>query len=224
MISLAVFAFTGSLHCAGMCGAIAASTSRRGSFRDVLIYHASRLASYSFIGFVLGLVAATFLNQFPAIQALHSQYLGLILGGLMLVYAAFELAANFGWKRSPSPRWMQRLLRRLPLSEPLVLGIATALLPCGFLYAAFLQAAVLAHPVYSAAGMAVFAIATGPALGFGGALFLWLQRCAPRFAPWISALALAVAGVAVMMRSLPNAHHHHPTSSPTPAADHHHHP
>lgn len=207
-----------------MCGAIAASSSRHGKFRDVAIYHLTRIVSYGLIGFLLGLIAASLLSGFPWLQRVHSRYVGLMLGVLMLLYAASEIAKLLGWfqAKTRAHPWFQRLSRRLPLSEPMILGIATALLPCGFLYAAFLQAAVLANPVYSSAGMLLFGVATGPALGFGGAVFLWFQKRSPRLAPWISALALLIAGLAIVLRSLPHQHGMHPAEQTSgPEAPHH---
>ena len=228
VFAMAVFGFTGSLHCAGMCGPIAASCSRRGKVRDVALYHLSRIASYAIIGLVLGLISASILASSPTLQNIHSRYIGLILGSLMLVYATIEMLKVLGWWRinTTSKPWFQRFIRNLPLTEPVVLGIATALLPCGFLYAALLQAAVLAHPIYSAGGMILFAVSTGPALGIGGAVFLWLRKRWPQLAPWISVAALLIAGLAIIFRSLPNEHkHHHDINSgeqsPTESTPHH---
>lgn len=67
------------------------------------------------------------------------------------------------------------LLSLLPLPAPFATGLSTALLPCGFLFAAFGHAAVSLDPASGAISMGVFAVATAPAVLAGAHLTQWLM-------------------------------------------------
>lgn len=192
-------------------------------------YHGARLVSYAVLGMVVGLASAATLR--PLLEAFGMR-LGVALGVVMLAYALVELAravfarredrtfvslfqsgARGGTARSGASA-LFRLAQRLPMPQPIVLGIATALLPCGFLYAALAQAALIAHPVWSGAAMVAFAVATSPALWIGSGLSAWLERRFPRAAPIVFASLLVVTSVSILWRGfLGGQHdhsHHHP--------------
>jgi len=234
ILAMAVFGFTGSLHCAAMCGSMSAAAcapSPTSTSKASLQYHAARALTYALLGFATGLLTAMFLTQWLTSA---NRYLGVGFGLLMLLYALLELkkAVQGAVVRSPADTtqplfrvagWLNKNIAALPIPRPVTLGIATALLPCGFLWAALGQAALLAHPVYSAAGMLVFALASSPALLAGAGILTFVNRGAPRKAPIIAALCLVLAAGIVLWRALARPHdhaahgtHHHVE----PAADH----
>lgn len=111
-------------------------------------------------------------------------------------------------KNSLHSRVRIHLQRVLPLSSPAILGITTALLPCGFLFAALTQAALVANPWISGIAMMVFAIATGPALALGGALLTVIQKIIPRHSAILIPMIFILASSVMIWRSLAKPHVH----------------
>lgn len=236
LVAIATFGFMGSLHCAAMCGPLAASaclgsTDSGQSLTkawQLLAYHATRVAAYTLLGVAAGLGSALVLRS--TLQSL-APYLGILLGAVMLAYSIYELGRVVLALRRPPGAFQPALafkrrgnlpgasswLLRSPLPKPVTLGLATALLPCGFLYAALAQAALLAHPFFSGAAMAVFALATGPALLFGTALLGSLGRRFPKARPLGVALVLVATSAGLLARAVTQPHVHgatHDHSSP----------
>lgn len=207
---MAVFGFMGSLHCAAMCGGLAASAcpASRPMTKAALQYHVTRIAAYAVLGFVAGLATGMAVAHWLSERG---KILALGLGGAMVLYALRELWRV--WRglgaTPPSSSFALGLTRRiqsLPFPKPVLLGMTTALLPCGFLMAALVQAALVAHPVYSALGMALFAVASAPALAAGSGLLRIASQRWPRSTPSLLALVLLATGVSVFLRAW---HHHH---------------
>lgn len=235
LAAMAIFGFTGSLHCAAMCGALA-GTACAGTQRSALAlwqYHLARLAAYTTLGFGAGIVGAVLVGRWLSEAA---QWLGTAFGILMLFYGLYELvkalrfrffvAAGFdlggpvsGWRQRLGQE-AQSLLQQLPLPRPVALGLATALLPCGFLLAALLQSALFANPIDGALAMALFAVASSPALMASAGILPLVRRLGPRVAPVIVAVLLIVAAVSVLFRSLtpPHDHQHMHHEKTEPAA------
>lgn len=88
---------------------------------------------------------------------------------------------------------------RLPRS--VALGLATALLPCGFLAMAVMQATTLANPLQAAVGLSGFALGTMPALWGGAAVTVFVRRIAPRAARLMIGLLLLLSSMGLMMRT-----------------------
>ncbi len=105
--------------------------------------------------------------------------------------------------RLPKPRllsaaavqWLGQARRRGPLARALLLGSASGLLPCGFLYAFALAAAATASPLGGALVMAALWLGSAPALlGFGLLIGSVLSRV-KRYVPLLSAAAIFGMGV-----------------------------
>ncbi len=194
-------------------------------WREAAQYHGTRAASYALLGMVVGLVSAATLR--PVIEAFGMR-LGVALGVVMLAYALVELARAIGARRDSrafvslfqrrphgeSTSWsggatLFRHAQRLRAPRAIGLGIATALLPCAFLYAALAQAALIAHPVWSGAAMLAFAVATSPALWAGSGLSAWLERRFPRAAPILFAILLVLTSISILWRALHGGEHDH---------------
>ena len=125
-------------------------------------------------------------------------------GGSLLVIGLLGIARlASGTGHTPwLPKKLQHFLaqghawarKQKPLPRALVVGVLTAILPCGWLYAFLLVAAGTASPWSGAMVMATFAIGSIPALV---AVVLGTSSLFGRFhriAPWCSAILVTVVG------------------------------
>lgn len=200
----------GSLHCAAMCGGLvgvyATDPAPRGGWRRGLehaAYNGGRLLAYVVLGAAGGALGAS------ADLAAHLAGLGhlaaLVAGACIALWGAISLLDALGVRtgRARVPRWARGLVgralalvaRRDLVARAAVLGLATGLMPCGWLYAFVLAAAGTASPLAGAGLMLVFWAGTVPlmaALGVGlRALALPLRR----YVPALSALAMIAVGL-----------------------------
>lgn len=172
----------GSLHCIGMCGGFVAlysgSTSPRAEWGAHAAYNGARLVGYLCLGTAAGALgqAVDLSGELAGLQDLAALAAGLLIlgwGGYALAQAA-----GASWTRPLSSafgqRWLARILpafaRKAPWVRALALGLATALLPCGWLYGFAVTAAGTGHPAAGAAVMGVFWLGTVPALVLSGTL------------------------------------------------------
>jgi len=148
----------GGLHCVGMCGGFAAMAAGRGAPSDSVAYHVGRWFTYATLGFVVG----TF--------GWGLSGLGWIGWGLTLVVLVALVARLLGWvgpTRGPTfavGRLLGRASRRAGRFAPLILGMSTALLPCGLVYTALALPLVSGDPFVGAASMVAFGVGTTPLL------------------------------------------------------------
>jgi len=200
----------GSLHCAGMCGPFVAFATLHPkgvaplptrSSRLQLAYHGTRLLAYVLLGALAGALGAT-LN-------LGGTWLGVgkvagILAGVFLVVAGLSRLLAISGLRLPA-RPGSRLIQRwvtagqyaaakwTALRRASLIGLLTAVLPCGWLYAFVAVAAGTGHVVQGAAVLFVFWSGTVPILaGIGaglGQVFLRAGR------PFQLAIAFIVLGL-----------------------------
>ena len=226
LLSVLVASLVGSLHCVGMCGGLVgfyATDERRGSARWAphLGYHLTRLLAYTALGAAAGQLGSG-LDRVGANVGVGR--LGLLLALLTLAWrgvppllgrGARERLARLG--RRPSrdallPRLerafaalAQRASARPPLWRASALGLSSALLPCGWLYAFVLLAAGAGSAGGGALLLLAFWSGTVPALlGLG----VGLQRlAAPLRArlPRLSAALVALACVANLASRWPMA-------------------
>jgi len=199
--------FFGSVHCVGMCGGLiaVASDGADGAKQRALVqvgYQLARLASYLTLGAVAGSLGhaldlagkAAGLGKAAAVLA----GVTMTLWGLVAMLNAVGVSIKL-----PRPRllpsfvvaWLGRARQRPPWARAVLLGSASALLPCGFLYAFALAGAATGSPLGGSAVMAALWLGNLPALvGFGFALGGLLSR-ARRHIPLLSATAVFVLGV-----------------------------
>lgn len=156
-----VFGFLGSFHCALMCGplALAGCTTRRTTFG----YFAGRAIVYAFAGALFGSLGE---------HAQHRLPIGAVQTGLLLAVAVLALIKGVRLLlprhdlvplRKPPSRVGELLARVVP-RRGLALGLATGVLPCGFLAGAWALAASTGNPLSGALVMIVFSLATLPSL------------------------------------------------------------
>jgi len=202
----------GSLHCAGMCGGFVgclagscASGAGGGGARWRLhgAYHSGRLAGYLTLGAVAGALGAGI--EKTAWLAGVRGAAPILCGGLIVLFALTALARSIGL-RAPTfaPRGASRaiggvlshLRDRGPAIRGGALGVLTALLPCGWLWAFVATAAGTGTTAGGLATMAAFWLGTVPILaGLGlGADRLWRPLRARL--PLASAALLLAVGIA----------------------------
>jgi sulfite exporter TauE/SafE len=165
------------VHCLTMCGPLAAASQAQHGSGAQLRYLGGRTVSYTLLGSLAGSVGQT-LAQSSWARWLESGLAWLLAG--VLCYTALGL---FGVTRRVPLLRLGRAPRRGSLGQvlahvahdPLLLGAATALLPCAALYAAILGSAALGDAAYGALFMLSFALTTSPVIA-GGAQLARLAR------------------------------------------------
>lgn len=214
----------GSLHCAGMCGgfvAFYAGTDASTGWMRVqghLAYHGGRLTTYAVLGAVAGTVghAVDLAGSAAGLQSTAAIVAGLAMFG----WGAVQLARVLGLRLPQLPHGsllqraysgvLSKLRGRTPVGRALLLGLASTLLPCGWLYMFAITAAGTGHAGWGALVMAAFWVGTVPVLV---GLAVGIQALAGplrRHLPAISAVVLMVVGLVsvgtrVTMRAVPRA-------------------
>lgn len=164
----------GSAHCAGMCGALATAACGGCRVRSgpTLGYHAARGAGYTLLGAVAGSLGAL-LNDAASLAG-FSRAATVLAGGTLIFVGLLTLSRSLGlrvgvlrspgWLTHAARHWHARALRWDGNARSLSLGIATPLLPCGWLWSFVLLAATTGSPLLGAGVLAAFWAGTVPAL------------------------------------------------------------
>lgn len=205
----------GSLHCAAMCGGFAAlcggarGTGARGVMGQIA-YNGGRLVSYVALGAIAGALAGRFDAVGEALWGVQRLATWVLVAALVIM-ALRELgigrrAALVGIDdpdRRPGPLTRVRvrvggLLRRPGAGPALAVGLLSAVLPCGWLWAFVAVAGTTADAFTGALVMAVFWVGTLPALVVVGGLARFAGDRLRRHARRLTAAALLLAaGVAL---------------------------
>ena len=147
--------FTGSLHCAGMCGPIVWIMPFQlfagiRKFFAIALYHIGRVSVYA----SLALVLHSFRNLFdPKIQ----QGISIALGAALLITGIFSFfPGHFAQIKLPWGSFVKKQLGKV-IGQPglgaiTVAGILNGLLPCGLVYMA-LSASMTLHSPAAAVGL-----------------------------------------------------------------------
>ncbi|HYQ42370.1 MAG TPA: sulfite exporter TauE/SafE family protein [Polyangiaceae bacterium] len=205
LVPVAAASLLGSVHCAGMCGGFVAvagdGVSGKARLAAQLSYNAGRLLSYGALG-----ASAGFLGQavdLAGSAAGVGRVAALVSGSIMILWGMGALLETQGVRvfrgRVTLPKRVTEVLasvRRLPSAwRGLVLGLATTLLPCGWLYAFAVTAAGTASPLQGALLMAAFWTGNLPVLlGLGVALSALVGRVR-RVVPILSAAVIFGVGL-----------------------------
>ena len=221
----------GSPHCAAMCGPFlafaAAGSDRKRGWIVVAAYHAGRLVAYLALGVVAGSLGAG-VERLGAIAGI-SRGAAIVAGVMMVAWGADTILALNGRRSRLHPpaaigRALGRVTRRiggLPgTTRAGVTGLATALLPCGWLYAFVAAAGGTGSPAQAALVMMLFWTGTLPAMtGLG----LGVQRLAGplrRSLPLVTASVVVVIGCLTIMGRLRPAMSDHSAHGAQASADH----
>lgn len=169
----------GSVHCAAMCGGFVcfyagSANPTRGTvpMRAHAAYNVGRLVSYLFLGAVAGAIGSG-VTQLGVLAGLANAAT-IVAGVLMIGWAVSTIAAERGVSLgAPAvPAGWQRLLGgvlRRVAEQPVAVraattGLATTLLPCGWLYVFVAAAAGTGNVRDATLVMAMFWLGTVPAL------------------------------------------------------------
>ncbi len=217
------FAFSagllGGLHCAGMCGPIVLgytstpvtlalpggeviSYERKyiASLVPHLFYNGGRVISYAMVGGLAGTIGATFI-----LGAGLRAYVSIVLGALMILAGLAETQLL----RKPKAGFLaggaianiiKDVLRTDTLESRFMLGFVTPLLPCGLLYGMVFGAASSGSPVGGAIMMALFAMASAPALVIVGMLAGVLKEKARRYGTRLAGIIIIAMGIVTIAR------------------------
>jgi uncharacterized protein len=156
----------GSWHCAGMCGPIMTaviSRNKKSTTKNFILYHFGRLFIYSFLGFLAGAVGSAVLNS----NVTFIEYTSGILIFLSLIFIGFKQVGffkSFNLKINYAP--FSRFYNRIFGMNAFLLGLGTALLPCGWLYSFVLLSTTTQRPELGALTMFFFWLGSMPALSF----------------------------------------------------------
>ncbi len=198
---LAVFlaSLLGSLHCAGMCGPFVAFATLRvkgasprkqsGGFTLQFAYHAGRLLAYSVLGILAGVLGAT-LNLGGSLVGI-GRLAGLSAGILLVVVGASRILSLTGvrFPAVPGSSLLRRSIalgqataaRYTPLHRAWAIGLLTAVLPCGWLYAFVAVAAGTGNAFWGLATMIVFWSAPCRSRGYRSGPGAFLMRAGAHF-------------------------------------------
>lgn len=144
-----------AMHCAAMCGPLAAASCTRDGAVDgrrTAAYSLARVGGYTVVGAIAGAIAAPLTGAWQTPLRLAAA----ILVSLLVARAGIRLLR---------PRQQLVQLRRKGRAfPPALLGLLTAVFPCGASFAAVLVAAASGGVAAGASVMLAFAVASAPGL------------------------------------------------------------
>lgn len=151
----------------GLVLSMSATFAREGDkVRPQVLFHIGRLASFFVLGGVIGALGATF-----TLNATTTFVLSMLIGLVMLVLG-INLLDVFHWSKKLQPSMPKFLARRAYGASklnhsltPLLVGIATFFLPCGFTQAMQVYTLGTGSFLNGALTMGSFALGTLPVLG-----------------------------------------------------------
>ncbi len=149
----------------------------RSRFYGIGIFLLAKLAAYSVLGFLLGMVGSTLLLT-PKILGLVQIFAGLY----MLATAArmFELHPIFRYTAIQPPTWIYKFMKKRSRETnwftPVVLGLLTVFIPCGVTQATMAVAVASASPWLGASIMGAFVLGTSPIFFALGATVAGLMK------------------------------------------------
>lgn len=203
MIGSLILGFLGSLHCVGMCGPLTITLLRpEHGAAKFGYYHLGRLATYSVIGMILGLIGYSF--EIMKLQQWVSLFLGLSLLVIFLI-PGYRQKIEHSYISSPLFLRIKNVLQRNLGSKSrwTFSGVMNGLLPCGMVLMASALAISAGSVWKSALYMIFFGLGTLPALALVSlgsnrlkSIFPKTQRLIPILAS-ISGVILIIRGVLI---------------------------
>ena len=208
MLTVLGMSLLGSLHCAGMCGALVAfacGAPEPGRSRTGLhvLYHGGRLVMYCLIGALCGLAGAAFDIGGALVGVQRAATF--TAGGVMILFGIVALLQHTNFRmphfQLPGPinRWVMQAQRGAATLKPApraaTIGLLSGLLPCGWLWFFALMATGTGNPLWGAAVMAAFWLGTVPVLLSVGVGTQWLARWLGKAVPVVTSVAIIIVGL-----------------------------
>jgi sulfite exporter TauE/SafE len=161
-------------HCIGMCGPLIGTFSLRdssfsphGRFLAQLLYHSGRIATYGFVGALMGL-AGSFVPVATGMAGIQNGVM--VAAGVVMVLmglAISGIAGGTGWierYNRPVLKAAGVVLEGTSPGRYLPLGLLMGFLPCGLSYTVFIAAAGTGSPLAGFGTALAFGAGTVPAL------------------------------------------------------------
>ena len=170
MVPFAIIAASiiGSIHCVGMCGALAMTAGAQ-SRKGLVYYHLGRLLGYFSVGALAGFLGSEFINS-------EMKYISLV-SAVFLSVSFFVIGFSIirkGQLHIKQPAFLklfyQHRVGRILESKmshsvsSFLIGMLSPLLPCGWLYGFILIAVATNNPLWGGVLLTSFWIGTLPAL------------------------------------------------------------
>jgi sulfite exporter TauE/SafE len=187
VVGAIILGLLGSLHCAGMCGPLAAGACGgclRTPWNRIVLFVLAKGGTYAALGALCG-GAHRALSQLWAAPEMQMG-IGIACGAAMIALGVIGLLRQRGLAGSPQSIRPIAVVRRTRVSElarTVSLGAMAGILPCGLTYAMLAHAASASTPWNGAVIMIAFGTGTAPALLLAG----WLIRIQARW--WIRILS-----------------------------------
>ncbi|MCH9685324.1 MAG: sulfite exporter TauE/SafE family protein [Deltaproteobacteria bacterium] len=218
--SVLVASVVGSLHCVGMCGPllglVTAPAGRvrlpvAGAIRGAVAHGLGRGLGYALLGMLAGSLGMA-IDLGGARVGLQRTAV-IMAGGSMILIGVVGLLHAAGVRSRWRPRFplatamVSWVVRRSAATTPrlrgLGLGMATVLIPCGWLHVFVITAAGTGSPGAGAAVMVAFWLGTMPAMLVFGASIQRLGGRVRAQLPWaMSTIAIAVGVYTLTMRTV----------------------
>ncbi len=190
----------GSPHCAVMCGGFAAACSTTTS-RNSVFYHCGRAISYTFLGLLAGYAGKTLNSQFSFTG--FTNVTALIIAIILIYWGLRQLVAPGYLSASASPpSFLTSVLSKIyknagaASGSAFLLGIASAFLPCGWLYSYVGIAASSGDAFRGALIMFIFWLGTVPILATITSFSKIVTQSLGKHASKITAFLFIFAGIA----------------------------
>lgn len=196
VVSGATLGLLNMVHCAAMCGPLSSAASSPGGAQRPLRYQLGRLASYGFLGAMSGHLGRALQLVVPSaasvwVVASLTAAACLLTARAMFTGTSSSRLVQLG--AGPKRRSVFALLIGLVPREPLVLGMLSALLPCGVLASSVLAAVATGDVWLGMSLMLAFAAVSGVAVWGASVVF---QSAPQRRLPLRRALACALVVLA----------------------------
>lgn len=211
LASVLAASVVGSPHCAGMCGGLVAVCTASGdgarSRGALWIYHLARLLSYAAVGALAGSLGLALdlggglvgMQRIAAIAA--GATIALVGVGMLLRLAGMPLGCVRVPRRLSAllAAVQRRAMAHGPATRSAIIGVATPLLPCGWLWAFAAVAAGAASPLWGAIVMVAFWLGTVPILTAVGLGLSWIPAGVKRHLAAVAAVAMIAVGLHTAM-------------------------
>lgn len=198
----ATLAFSGALHCAGMCGPmcgwVSASAHPSERAKALLRFHLGRLMGYALAGVVVAGVGQSLFSILSIWSKNHGSRWVMLAWVIMGCVAIMKAVLHPMLKKGSTPKLVALGLKK---KRQHLLGAATVFLPCGLLWMALASAVLTASWLSGGTLMATFAIVSGLSIHLSERWMAWvLARQHKQAATAVIAVALAaVLGTQVWM-------------------------
>jgi sulfite exporter TauE/SafE/copper chaperone CopZ len=181
--TLFVIGLATSVHCVAMCGGINISQCipqeghiGKNAFLPAFLYNFGRVASYTFVGFILGLCGFFIGGGNAENSVLPVVFQGILklIAGAFMVIMGINMLGIFPRLRKFSlriPKIFPREIEAQRTKSPFIIGLFNGLMPCGPLQSMQIVALASGNPLAGALSMFFFSVGTIPLmLGLGSAV------------------------------------------------------